>query len=94
MSPILASPCIYKRTKILHGDICFSSLADTFCKKIWADYMYSPFTKVTYILNFLLPLFRAFFQKSLKCFLPDYSPHFAQIKQLTVLIFCLFFFFR
>ena len=56
MSPILALPRTYKRTKILHGDICLSSLADMFCKKQGLDYMYSLFTKITYILTCLLPL--------------------------------------
>ena len=56
MSPILASPRTYKRTEILHGDICLLSLADMFCKIYGLDYMYSPFTKITYILTCLLPL--------------------------------------
>ena len=38
--------------------------------------MYSPFTKITYILTFPLPLSQSY----LKCCLPGYSPHFAPNK--------------
>ena len=38
-SPVLASPCKQKSTKNLHGDICSSWRAATFCK-MCADYMY------------------------------------------------------
>ena len=62
MSPILVSPYIYKSTKIIHGDVCsswlvitFMRLAETFCKKCMFEWMYSPFTKITYILTFLQP---------------------------------------
>ena len=55
--PILISPHIQKSTKILHGDICSSRLAEIFCKKKYEfACMYSPFTKTTYILTIPLPL--------------------------------------
>ena len=48
-----------KVLKTLHGDICFSKLTITFmrlaktCKKKYVlDCVYSPFTKITYILTF------------------------------------------
>ena len=41
-----------EKHKILHGGICLSWLAVTFCKKYVLDCVYSPFTKITYILTF------------------------------------------
>ena len=51
------------------------------CKKYMFDCMYSPFTRVTYILTFS-PASAAFSQSYLKCCLQSYSLHFAPQKDL------------
>ena len=74
MSPILISPHIQRSTRILHGDDCFSWLAEASrdqqklsIKNYVLDCIYSPFTKITYILcvppisleQFLRPIWAA-----------------------------------
>ena len=60
MSPVLISPCIWKRTKIFHGDVCSSRPAVTFCKNMCLVACPSPSPKSHWHWPSPLPLQSAF----------------------------------
>ena len=83
MSPILASPRIWKSTQFLHGDVCssglavtFTRLAETFCKKICAWLHILPLHQNHIYTDLPHYVFGAVSQSYLRCCLPSYSSHF------------------
>ena len=57
------------------------TLTENFCKKQVQDYVYPPFTQITYI---ALCVFVTDYQSYLMCCLLDYSPHFSPPKSFLL----------
>ena len=97
MSSILASPCIWKSTKILHGDswlaVTFTSLAET-CKKYVLVCMFSSFTKVPHTLTSPATSLEQFLRAIWNAVSQAIVPILPHIKLTSQLSHCEFFFFQ